>query len=820
MFPADRPSSIRGVVTFGIFAAYVLIAIALTYPLIAQIGTGVPSDLGDPLLNTWILWWNAVNIPLTNAWWNAPAYYPTEGVLTFSEHLLGLSPISTPIYWLTGNIQLGYNVALLLSFPLSGFFGYLLCKDLTGRRDAAFIGGLIFGFTPYRIVQLAHIQVLCSYWMPITLLGLHRYARDQRVRWLVVFGGGWLMQALCNGYYLVFLSVLVGCWLLWFLPWRRWRLALNIALAWGIAAVPVVPIVLKYRAVHGFLGLRRSLDEILLFSADITSLLDHTNWLVVWRHVPGFHRPEGELFPGIAGIVLVGIGLWISRGHPSSSVAGALPAAAQRWSRLRIGLAVATVLFLASAVSAVVAPWAFAIGSLKISATRPHKPLSIAVVAALGLLFTSPRVRRSLQGRTVLGFYVLATGLMWLLTRPHKLLSRVLVVALGLLFTSPRVRRSLQGRTVLGFYVLATGLMWLFSFGPKPTFMGIQALYTSPYSWLPQLPGLDTLRAPARFHMAAMLCLSCAAALCFARIVAPLPRRRQIAFTTAIAVVAFADTWIWGFPMQPAPKPWPIQRQESPGPVLELPLGSAFNDVESMYRSMWTANPVVNGYSGFAPPSYGPVEMGLRVHDPALLEELSARGIRQLVVNMTAPQSKGWVQYFATRPDIAFVGTDGKHRLYRLPPSPPVADRPFGPPVRIVGITANVGFSKIPLMTDNDLTTRWETGPQRGVEECIIDLGGPTPVAAIVLAQGPFWMDAPRDLVIEFSDAGQVWAEVWHHGGARSALRAAFTDPVRMPATFDIGDRTTRYIRLRQLGKDEKMQWSVAELSVLSPPDR
>jgi hypothetical protein len=363
--------------------------------------------------------------------------------------------------------------------------------------------------------------------------------------------------------------------------------------------------------------------------------------------------------------------------------------------------------------------------------------------------------------------------------------------------------------------------MWLFAFGPKPTFMGIQALYTSPYAWLIKLPGLDTLRTPARFHMAAMLCLSTAASLCFARIVTLLPRSRRIVFTAAIAIVALADTWIWGFPMEPAPKPWPIQQQESPGPVLELPLGSSVgNDVEAMYRSMWTGNPVVNGYSGFGPPWYGPVQMGLRMHDRALLEELSSRGIRQLLVNTNADQSEGWLQYLATRPDIEFVGTDGAHRLYRLPPAPPVVDRHFGPPVRIAGITANVNGSQIPAMTDGDLTTRWETGPQRGLEACTIDLGGPTRVAAIVLAQGEFPMDAPRDLSIEVSDDGQAWTEVWHAGGAGRAFRAAFSDPVRIPATFDIGDRTTRFIRMRQLGKDETYYWSVAELSVLGPAAR
>ena len=58
----------RGAPDVLILALYFLFAIALTYPLIVQMGTAVPNDLGDPLLNVWILWWNATNVPLTPGW--------------------------------------------------------------------------------------------------------------------------------------------------------------------------------------------------------------------------------------------------------------------------------------------------------------------------------------------------------------------------------------------------------------------------------------------------------------------------------------------------------------------------------------------------------------------------------------------------------------------------------------------------------------------------------------------------------------------------------------------------------------------------------
>src|SRR5215213_1616799 len=96
------------------FCAYCALTIALTYPLIRQLASAIPNDAGDPALNTWILWWNAQAIPFLPAWWNAPSFFPGAGTLAFSENLLGLSVIATPIQWLGFSPQVAYNTVLLL----------------------------------------------------------------------------------------------------------------------------------------------------------------------------------------------------------------------------------------------------------------------------------------------------------------------------------------------------------------------------------------------------------------------------------------------------------------------------------------------------------------------------------------------------------------------------------------------------------------------------------------------------------------------------------------------------------------------------------
>src|SRR5215218_3603271 len=99
----------------AVFIAYVAITLAWGHFFIGSLATHFAHDSGDPLLNSWIMWWNATSIPFSAAWWNAPAFHPATGVAAFTESLIGLTPITSPIIWLTGNPVLAHNAALLLS---------------------------------------------------------------------------------------------------------------------------------------------------------------------------------------------------------------------------------------------------------------------------------------------------------------------------------------------------------------------------------------------------------------------------------------------------------------------------------------------------------------------------------------------------------------------------------------------------------------------------------------------------------------------------------------------------------------------------------
>jgi hypothetical protein len=285
------------------------LAVIWTWPLTAHLATRIPHDPGDPILNIWILWWNAHAIPFTARWWSPPILVPLPGALALSEHLAGLGPITTPIQLAGGSALLAYNVALLASYALSGWFTYLLVHRLTGSPLASFCSGLAFAFAPYRAGQLAHIQVLTSQWMPAMLLALHGYLSDGRRRWLVAFATAWLVQALSNGYYLLFFPVLLVLWMAWFVDWRGApRRGIAIGIAWLIASLPLIPVLVAYRNVQETLGLARTADEIGRFSATAGSFLHAAPLLAFWR-AQEVSTQEDYLFPGITAIALVLAGL-------------------------------------------------------------------------------------------------------------------------------------------------------------------------------------------------------------------------------------------------------------------------------------------------------------------------------------------------------------------------------------------------------------------------------------------------------------------------------------------------------------------------------
>src|SRR5262249_14432604 len=126
---------------FGALAAtFIAAAVAATWPLAAHITASLPAEPRDPLLNAWILAWDADRMANgLRGVWDAPILYPYRETLAFSEHLFGIVWLTAPIQWLWHNPILSYNCAFLFSYVLAATGMYLLVREITGRVDAAVV---------------------------------------------------------------------------------------------------------------------------------------------------------------------------------------------------------------------------------------------------------------------------------------------------------------------------------------------------------------------------------------------------------------------------------------------------------------------------------------------------------------------------------------------------------------------------------------------------------------------------------------------------------------------------------------------------------
>ena len=154
-----------------LFAAvtYAALTILFTWPLARGLTRDIAGDFGDPLLNAWILAWDASH--LGRGWWNANIFFPHPLALAYSEHLLPQALTILPIQLVAGNPILSYNVLFLSTFALSGLGMFLFAREITGSRTAALVAGVAYAFAPYRVTSIPHLQVLSSHWMPFALYG-------------------------------------------------------------------------------------------------------------------------------------------------------------------------------------------------------------------------------------------------------------------------------------------------------------------------------------------------------------------------------------------------------------------------------------------------------------------------------------------------------------------------------------------------------------------------------------------------------------------------------------------------------------------------
>ena len=744
---------------------YTIITIIIGREVLAHLGTMIANDPGDPLLTAAILKWNATHVPLTDAWYQFPIFFPTHDTLTFSEHLLGLSVIASPIYWITGDIVTTYNLVLLLTFPLCAIAMYALILRLTGSAAGAFVAGLAFAFAPYRISQLPHIQMLALFWAPLALLGLHAYLETGRRRWLVLYGAAWALQGAANGYALVMFSVLVGLWALWFVVLRRnWQALLMIGVATVIAVIPLAPVLYKYRSVHAYFGFVRDYWEIRAFSADIAALLCAPQQLTFWGWLRVQCLPEGELFPGVAQILLSLLGLagMVIRSWRSESIQSGRFVALFR----RVLLGVAALYTVIILVLLVWGPFMFSLGPLPVQASTYRKPIQV-VLLTLGLA----------------------------------------------LVLSPGVRAMARQSRLMGFYLLAALLTWTLALGPMTMYMGNPGI-PGPYHLLMSLPGVDSLRVPARFWMMAALCLAVLAGLVVAEFMRGRSRRTAAIALVIVALAVLSDAWSDRIRAADLPPDVPGAAQLAGATVLEAPPDLLFRDIRSVFRAVKGNWQSVNGYSGWGPSYYSALVGAARAESDALFTPFQRFGELYVLVAHDAPRLVALVEQ---QPGVTRVASDAALVLYRLPKRDgaalQVADGQRWRPRELRSTCSSKLLTKA---IDDDLTSSWQCALWDERQALTIDLGEVRSVGAVVNDLGRFSYLYPGAMQVATSEDGQSFQVAWSGAVLDRTIQAGMADPKRLRIVLGFPPRPARYLVIRAAAGGSDIPWTIAELEVWS----
>ena len=310
---------------------YTFAAGVLTWPLLRHPFAlfGASDPVGDPALYLWVLGWDLRALFEHPTWllngrvFDANIYFPAPHTLAYSDHLLLQAVALSPVYALTHNLVLCYNVLLIASLVGSALAMHLLIDTVVGSTRAAYVAGLIFGFAPYHFSHLTHIQLQALYFLPLSLLGVHRlFAADRRID-TVALGVALGLQTVSTVYYGIIGGIGAACFAITLAivtgRWRDWRLIKRGLLALAIALVVLAPWSLPYLRVQRDTGAGRSLSEAARGGAVLASYLQapptnllygRSDWLrpTTTARLPRRDGPEQDLFPGFCALLLAVIG--------------------------------------------------------------------------------------------------------------------------------------------------------------------------------------------------------------------------------------------------------------------------------------------------------------------------------------------------------------------------------------------------------------------------------------------------------------------------------------------------------------------------------
>ena len=308
--PSPKPVT-AGEIGLSILGQAALVAL-MSWPLVLDLAHSGVMDRPDGRLNAWILAWDVQALVHHPArLFDAPIFHPLPDSLAFSENLLVPAMLVAPALLWSGPV-LGYNLALLGSFLVSGLGVQLLVRRVSGDRLAAFLGGAIFAVGAHRWIRLAHLHAQVTFLLPFVLLAFDRFWAKRSWRPALLVGLLLALQGLSSVYLgaisALALAAAVACGVAGGLGRRDLG---KLAVGLGLAGLLLAPAAGHYLRMRSFQGIEWTLSDVANYATTLTSYAAGGSKLwgpITQRHLdPDLIRDT--LFPGLTVLVLGMVGV-------------------------------------------------------------------------------------------------------------------------------------------------------------------------------------------------------------------------------------------------------------------------------------------------------------------------------------------------------------------------------------------------------------------------------------------------------------------------------------------------------------------------------
>ena len=701
----------------AVFLSYGVVSVLTTWPLARSAATHVVETKWhyDSMVNMMILGSRmhyALGLGALQSVYDNYFCAPVPLSIAYNENLFGLTLLFAPFFAATRDPLLSYNLTMLLSLSMSGYFTYLFISRISGSRLAGGLIGLAFAYSPYVFFEMGRIQLVCTQWIPLCALLLHDALEAGRKRSLLALALVFALQVGTCLYYAMFLLVyfaVIGGWMLVSRRQMTRGLMVHVALAGVLVGALGAGMSYPYFESRKDFPLIRSEAKAAEYSGTMADLarVYPNNRTLTFLH----DRAEGPLepiaFPGFVLLALVSIALaWpvITKYR-----------AAESYEDRRL----------------------VAIGAL-------FGPIAVLSAVGASVVFR--------DGIAALIAFVAAVGI-WRALRKDALLPP----------------------TVIAYALLVVLSIALF-LGPAPVWVGkepVRGLYYYLYHFV---PGFDGVRYVSRLAIIMMLGLGVLGGLGAATLFkAMASARARAALFVALAALILFELRNAPVPLVELPNKknmsaayrW-LAKHPGPEPIAAIPAYTmGFFGAREDYTALFHGRRTINGKSSWMPPiTHAFINEARRFPRRSMTNMLRTLGAKYLLLHageLSRERAKHALSWLDARPEdyqLRFSGNDDY--VYELLPSNDPVVGLLRTPKRPKGLVrldpsqlharASVNGAQATLALDGSSETIWQTRRQQLPGDWFeVELREPRPLQTIEMSEFQEAFETPLSF--------RLWAE-------------------------------------------------------------